>query len=395
MLVLILPPFWAFGLSFFFQSVYFQNGNTDISSFGFLIILLRLIIKKKINFSRLLHDYTSIKLFFTILLLNVLWSFSWGENAKEFIIASIRMIISIISFAYFINEKRDLKYWLIVIIIPFIFITLHNYLLYNEIHPLYETVKDFGRLSGRTITGEMLNSNQASYTLFCLFVIFFLKYNFGGRKNTFFWKYLLISFAFFVLMVGGFLGSRTVIFSTLLIIPLLFFDIKYVIILTLFSLLFLVYTDISNTNIPFIGEAANERIREIGTEEVSTESEMSRAIIYTSGLKIFYDNILFGVGTGKIMETMSLNKYLGKPMMLHNAFLDFAIQFGLMGVFVTIWIINLGVKISKINLNLGFVFFLTILLPNFGHNFFLISLTPMLFLLIEFYSKKIDIIKSA
>jgi hypothetical protein len=41
------------------------------------------------------------------------------------------------------------------------------------------------------------------------------------------------------------------------------------------------------------------------------------------------------------------------------------------------------------NSNLGFIYFITILLPNFGHNFFLLSLTPLLMVLIEFFAKKV------
>jgi len=389
-LVLILPPFWAFGLSFFMQAAYFQNGTTDISSFGFLVVLLRLISSRKIDIAKLLNQYNSIKLFVFILAVNIIWSVSWGANAKEFIIGNIRIMIAMLTFAYFLSEKSNPKAWFFLIVTPFLVFTLHNYLLSIELHPLYETLKEYGRLSGRTITGEMLNSNQAAYTLFSLFVIFYIFNSYNQTNNVRFGKLMISLMAFLILLVSGSLGSRTVIFSTFLLLPLLYLDLRVVIGITFISLVFISYIDFASIEVPFIGEAANERIREIGTEEVSTESEMSRAIIYSSGLNILFDNFIFGIGTGQILETMSLNKYLGEPMMLHNAYLDFSIQFGLVGIFISVWIIVIGVKITQSNLNLGFVYFVTILLPNFGHDFFQISLTPILMILMEYYSQKMD-----
>lgn len=392
-LVLFLPSFWGFGLSFIFQSIYFQNGNTDISSFGFLIVLLKLIINKKIDLRRLVKEFNSIKLFIFILVINILWSLSWGANAKEFIIVNIRILIAMVTFSHFVSEDRKLGSWIWMVIFPFGLFALHNYLLANELHPIYETLKEYGRLSGRTITGEMLNSNQGAYTLFALFVVFFLLRKFDRKDNSLLWKWLTPIFGFLVLIIAGSLGSRAVIFSAILLLPMLYFDLRVVIGFTLIFLVFINYIDFSQIEVPFIGEAANERMKEIGTEEFSAESEMSRAVIYSSGIKIFFDNFIFGIGTGEILETMSKNEYLGEAMMLHNAYLDFAIQFGLMGIFIAIWIIYIGVKITQANLNLGFIYFVTILLPNFGHDFFQISLTPILIVLMEYYSNKFKLTK--
>jgi len=392
-LVLILPHFWAFGLTFFFHSVYFQYGTTDISSFGFFVVLLRLISNRRIDIAKLIDQYNSIKLFIFILIVNIIWSISWGANASEFIISNVRMLISMITFSYFINEVKQIKSWLFIFLIPFGLMAIHYYLLANELHPLFETVKKFDRLSGRTITGEFLNANQAAYSFFALFVIFFIFKTYHKENSRFFLRWVMPLMLFLVLLVSGSLGSRSVIVSAILFFLLIYFDLRVVISLTLLTFLFSNYIDFSTINIPFIGEASNQRIRDIGTEEVSIDSDLSRAIIYISGLNIFFDNFILGVGTGKIVETMSQNAYLGQAMMLHNTYLDFAVQFGLVGIFIIIWIIYLGLKITQANLNLGFVYFVTIILPNFSHDFFLISITPILMLLMEYYSQKIDLIR--
>ena len=169
---------------------------------------------------------------------------------------------------------------------------------------------------------------------------------------------------------------------------MLYFSSRYVISFVIISLLLVSSINFSTVEFPLIGETANERIREIGTEEVSKESEMSRAVIFSAGWNILMDNFILGVGTGRIMETMASNQYLGKPMMLHNVYLDLAIQFGLVGIFIVFWIFYLGIRIMLLNLNLGYIYFVTVILTNLSHDFFLISITPILILLLEFYSFK-------
>lgn len=389
-LVLILPTYWAFGLSFLFQSIYFQNGTTDISSYGYLVILLRLIISSKIDFSKLVKNYSTIRLFIFILIVSMIWSVSWGANAREFVLANFRMLISLIIFSNFIKEVKQTQFLIYFILPSFCLLSLNNYLLANELHPFFETTKEFGRLSGRTITGENLNSNQAAYTVFSLFIMSFLFKAFHPEERKFFSRWVIPLMLFLVLIVSGSLGSRTVIFSAILIFPMLYFDLRVIIPFT-FLIIFLINIDFSTIELPLIGEESNQRIRDISTEELSKDSEMSRAVIYSSGLRILFDNFIFGIGTGKILETMSQSNYLSDAMMLHNAYLDLSIQFGLIGIFISIWIIYLGVRITTANLNLGFVYFVAILLPNFGHNFFQISMTPFLMLLIEYYSSILKI----
>ena len=388
--VSFLPIYWAFALSFIFQSIYFQNGTIDISSFGFLVILLRLIISSKIDIFKLFYKYNSIRLFIFILIVTIVWSVSWGANAREFILVNIRMLISMITFAYFLSEKSNLKAWLILCIIPFFIATLHIYLLSIEQHPLYESVLDFGRLRGTTITGEMLNSNQAAYTIFSLYVMIFIFMAFQEQKSKFFLRLVSPLMLFLVFYLSGSLGSRTVIISAIFLFPLFYFDLRVVIISSLLFLFLLNLIDFSTVSLPFVGEAMNDRIRELGTEEISKDSEMSRAVLFSSGLSIFFDNLIFGIGTGNILNTMSLNKYLGEPMMPHNVYLGFAMQFGLIGLFISIWIIYIGIKITRSSLYLGFVYIIVIIIPNLGHDFFQLSITPILILLMEFYSYKIS-----
>lgn len=387
-LVLFLPPFWAFGLSFLFQCTYFQNGSSDISSFGFLIVLLRLIIFNKISINKLVDRYKTLKLFSFILAVNIIWSVTLGNNAGEFILANIRMLVSTFTFAYFINEGKKLKLWLIVLSLPLALLVIHNYLLGSESHPFYESVFEFGRLSGRTITGQMLNSNQAAYIIFVLVVMIYVFLTLQEMLNKFTLRLLSTSMLVVVLFLSGFLGSRSIIFSVVFLFPMLFFSSRYVISFVIISLLLVSSINFSTVEFPLIGETANERIREIGTEEVSKESEMSRAAIFSAGWNILMDNFILGVGTGRIMETMASNQYLGKPMMLHNVYLDLAIQFGLVGMLIVFWIFYLGIRIMLLNLNLGYIYFVTVILTNLSHDFFLISITPILILLLEFYSFK-------
>ena len=266
----------------------------------------------------------------------------------------------------------------------------HNYLLSNEIHPFYETLFEFGRLSGRTITGEMLNSNQAAYTIFVLLVIYYIFHLYKLNDDSKFKINILLLILFILtFLISGSLGSRVVIFSSILFLPILYFQAKKIVVFLFFLAILLGNFDFSNLNLPIIGESANERIRAINSEELSKDSEMSRNIIFSSGIKIYSDNFLLGIGTGKILETMQSNKYLGHTMMLHNVYLDLAVQFGLVGIILILWLLFFGLKLIYTNSNLGFIYFITIILPNFGHNFFLLSLTPLLMVLIEFFAKKV------
>ena len=387
LLTLILSEKWAFGLTFVFQSIYFQNGSIDISSYGFLIILCRLIVSRKLDIPKVIEQYNTVKLFVLILVIHVLWSVSWGANAKEFIFANIRILVSVFTYCYFINEKINVKFWIFIVLLPFFLLITHNYLLANELHPYYETVKEFGRLSGRTITGEMLNSNQVAYTIFSLFVMFNLLIFHEKNIKIKFEKILISIMGTTLLIVSGSLGSRVVIISTLLLLLIFFLGTRVVLGLSIVFLIFFTITDYSSIEVPLIGEEANARLQEIGTEETSIESEMSRALILSSGLNILLDNFVLGVGTGRVLETMNTDRYLGHTMMMHNVFLDYAVQFGLVGIILSIWIVYLGIKIFKLKNNLGIIFLFSIILPNFGHNFFLISVTPFLMAMMEKYSK--------
>jgi O-antigen ligase len=390
LLIFSLPLSWSFGLSFIFHAVSFQFGSIDISSFGFLILLLRLVILNKFNLVRLFRQYDTIRIFVSILIVNIIWAIFGGNNALEFILANFRILISLFTFAHFLSEINNIKFWRQLVFMPIVLLITHNFLLSNEIHPLYEALFEFGRLSGRTITGEMLNSNQAAYTIFVLLVIYYLFHL--NRLNDY--SKLKINILFFILiiftfLISGSLGSRVVIFSLMLFSPILYFQTKKIIVFLGFFAILLGNIDFVNINLPIIGENANERIRAINSEEFSKDSEMSRNSIFSNGIKIYSDNFILGIGTGKILETMQSNKYLGETMMLHNVYLDLAVQFGLVGIFLILWILLFGLKLFYSNLNLGFIYFITILLPNIGHNFFLISLTPMLMVLIEFSAKKV------
>jgi O-antigen ligase len=390
LLIFSLPLSWSFGLSFIFHAVSFQFGSIDISSFGFLILLLRLVILNKFKLLRLFRQYDTIRIFVSILIVNIIWSISGGNNAVEFILANFRILISLFIFAHFLSEIDNIKFWRQLVFIPMVLLITHNYLLSNEIHPFYETLFEFGRLSGRTITGEMLNSNQAAYTIFVLLVIYYIFHLYKLNDDSKFKINILLLILFiFTFLISGSLGSRVVIFSLILFLPILYFQAKKIVVFLFFLAILLGNFDFSNLNLPIIGESANERIRAINSEELSKDSEMSRNIIFSSGIKIYSDNFLLGIGTGKILETMQSNKYLGHTMMLHNVYLDLAVQFGLVGIILILWLLIFGLKLIYTNSNLGFIYFITILLPNFGHNFFLLSLTPLLMVLIEFFAKKV------
>jgi len=172
-LVLILPPFWAFGLSFFFGSIYFQYGNIDVSSYAFLMILLRIWISGRFDYN-LVKTNSAFTFLLYFLVLSVFWSLPNINVGLENTIGIFRNLIGAYIFLWIRKySSAQIRFLIPIILFSFFIFIFHTILLHLEIHPFFESTINFGRLRGRTITGENLNSNQASFQILSLLLILY------------------------------------------------------------------------------------------------------------------------------------------------------------------------------------------------------------------------------
>ncbi len=210
------------------------------------------------------------------------------------------------------------------------------------------------------------------FSVYIIFSVAILVYLIRSSKKRHILYYsLILYFSIFIWLLGSRAAYITYLISffTFFLIVILKYK-KYWIGIGVFMLgvIFTVLI-LSNSRInKNINEAAN--IIENG-QSLNKDSDI-RLWLWKSGIEVFNDNLLFGVGTGDIDEVMK-NKYQEYDLTeaqehnfnAHNQYLDVAVKLGLVGlVLIIAWIITILVIAIKRKQFLFFYFGL-ILFINF------------------------------
>lgn len=164
-----------------------------------------------------------------------------------------------------------------------------------------------------------------------LLVLFFLyKYH---KQNTWFLNLIYLVLAVYIFAFMALLASRMAFFSTLVVI-IVFLIYKLILSkrLVLLASSLLVLGTMSYLIVETVPYLKNK------IENMDGHSE--RQMIWTAGIKVIADNLLFGVGTGdrkeelkKVYEQDTYVKGAVQELNLHNQYLDTTLALGVLGFF--------------------------------------------------------------
>jgi len=374
---------YAFALSFFLQNTYFTiNESVDIGSIALTVILVKLLYLGKINLLDISRRYKIVSLYLIFLVIMLIWSINFTGEALQMIITFIRCGIGLVVFIVIFEQYKEEKIFYNLFVATFLVVVFHNILMANGMHPFLEPSFEFGRLSAFGITGTQINSNTFAATIVILLTIILLIHRDKNDKRIVS-KWLFLTLVIIALISIGYLGSRSAIITTLVLVPLLFIKKK---IYVSIGLLVLIFIDIGSIEIPFIGDEANQRFQRASTEEIGSERQFSRENLFKAGVAIYKDHVLFGVGTGAEKKQMSLRQYLGEEKVIHNAFLSLLVQFGLMGIFLCFLFLRFGLQIFSKDSFVGIIFLSVFVINNLVHNYLFINITWIFLALMEIVS---------
>lgn len=210
-------------------------------------------------------------------------------------------------------------------------------------------------------------TNHIYYSIFLALTTSMILYNII-KINTWNVKRILYILFFLTITMNMFLqASRTgyILYFLMIIFTLIYIYkskmLKIVpIILVIFSVVIYIMYQSSNTFKERVIETYNS-INQVNNYENYDSSLGKRIGIYYYGIEAIKNNILFGVGTGDIMdETLkqienNKDKHLEEMTTLHNEFLNAQLRFGILGPIVLLYLFYLIFTFKQENDYLNFI----------------------------------------
>ena len=354
LLVIFLKPEDGFGISLISYCLFIVPNGRDVSTFFFLfllfkVLLFRFIVKKEIKFK---SDATISILGFLLIYAILSSFFAPGINVSEYIRRHFMSIVILTLFLNIYNTIDKLEIFVKYVFFASAFLLLHIYT--QTIVPINpfatpEFTAVEGRLLPHGMADQYVNSNLMgsilvfSFSFVCSYLVFFKKEN-----SRFSFSLQLMLYFLSILPALGLLGSRSGFIILILSFVVIVFRLNFLKTLLVAPLVVLILSffigfvslnfdnrDYQETNSNVFAALV---FRFSNTSEDLNNENISRLSLAEAGIKIFLDNILFGVGVGNEASVMKEEKYAGTDKVSHNTFVSLLSEMGLFGLFVIIWI---------------------------------------------------------
>ncbi len=405
--VLLLPIRHAFGLNLATTFLFIVPNGFDVTTYFFLIVLLRLLIIKISLKQKVKIDPFTILFFLLLFFATISYLLFQGIYGAEYLRRLFMTLVVIFLFVNIYNTSEDLNIFIKYIFVGVILLSTH---LITQtlipINPLAEAVFSSreGRLMPRGFANQYVNPNNIGALLvwgFGLIVgfytLFYSKYivHFTRRQKlkTFIWGILLL---ITVALLLGMLASRTNFFVLLFISLMVLFRLSF----TMKSMRIIFYGSIF---LFFIGPSILSAVSSIDmlppnnifaplvnrllhSETESEDVGYSRKNLAGNGLKLFLDNPLLGVGIGN--EAIKMEEMSGLKKVSHNTFVSLLSEMGIIGLLFLVGIIG----ILNPYLKDDFAISIVLMIGVYGtfHNILLITIP---WLILAFTRRSYDILK--
>lgn len=336
------------GLFFWVFSIPISIGAMNtLAAFLFLLFFVNIILGKRYNF----FDNKiskSILLFSSFILISSIWAFNYFIVIDEFVSSTMSYLLMYFLVINIIEEddiKRILVFYWISTFIASGFAGYQHFIL------------DIKRATGFTHNPNRLGASMMMFIIFNFSILLFSKIKYTKMVSA-------------LGLIFGFAGlfsslSRSSLISTIIalfVISIIKNKKNIYIYLTLMLLLFLVLPE-------------DYKLRLIQLSDLQSHNVNQRLLMYKSGIKIFFDNFLLGIGFNNvelIYKYYDLSQITYNHVHLHNIFINFAVELGLLGMSGLIYLLYKVLEINVLSimqkssfLNIGV---LGIILAQFSYN---------------------------
>lgn len=382
--VLLLFLSFLFVNSFSYAMAIIRNTTLIPIRIGFLVILLLVLLRDKLQFQTIdtvNNKYVTFFLFLFSLSFFVNLNFS---DAFFF----ISVFISVVVFSFFIDYLyRHHTVNSDKILLDIIFFALLFFPLILLLHPLDIRLNLY---ASNNIERFGLKSRYLGWS--CAVIYGILLYQFR-QKKAIWWKKAFIVVVFFFIIISG---SRSSLLGVCIVSILYFIHLRskarYFLIgaIGLLFIVFLFSKQIASYS-NLVSFQQRKEAREMG---VSHETYRENVLQDALGMSWnHFENLIFGFGPGKFREALSKNieKYKYNELSSHNTYLEVFITSGLL-CFIAFLFLYLGLPLKHFyfkNKEMLYVFIPVILIAATEDNFGLGQFLFVIFSLLAFYSFKL------
>jgi len=405
---MILPLKHSFGVNLAAAFLFIVPFGKDVTTYFFLLILIRFLFTKVVKKGKVKYDPFML-LFIGLLTFSIpSYIYFGGVSGMEYLRRYFMTIVIIFLFVNIYSTVNDLKlfakYFLAGVLLLSIHIYTQTIIPINPFAQAEFTPKEL-RLLPSGMANQYVNSNTMGALLVWgfgfvtgFYTLFYSKYIKRFNRGQITWIIIGgIALLINVSILLGMLGSRSnfLILVFVALIVLFRLNLKTLItriIIWTFPIFLLISPILANPtiileNLSPTNPLASLAIRFVNAkEEQKKEDTHSRSYLAKTGMKIFLDHPIVGVGIGN--EAKMMRQYGGVGLISHNTYLGLLIEMGLIGLLFMLAVFGYWIPYIKD----GFALSLIVMIGfyAFVHSILLMSVP---WLLMSFYYKSYQILK--